>query len=69
MTWEVNNLYSFSRDPSNEIFNYPRIGDEFKYVNISGPDDFKIVIKTNYAIDKFWKSLGLRENANLFNDY
>lgn len=46
--------------------NWTPIGEEFVYLNITGPDDIKMETKTNFSADDFWHGLGLLENANLF---
>lgn len=59
---------SFFRNPSTADIDWPTIGDGFKYLNVSGPDDISLIVKTNYTANNFWKSLGLLENGNLFDD-
>lgn len=54
------------RSPSNSNITWPPIGETFTNLKVSGPDEFETETKTNFTIDDFWYSLGLAENANLF---
>lgn len=63
----MNNLLIFRKPTISNVVWKP-IGDKFLYLNITGPDDIRMEIKTDYSTDNFWDDLDLLENANLFVD-
>lgn len=42
------------------------VGKDFNFLNISGPSNIKMAVKTDFSAENFWRSLGLLENENLF---
>lgn len=42
------------------------VGKEFNFLNISGPNNIKMAVKTDFSSENFWRSLGLLENENIF---
>lgn len=66
----LNHIFNhiFPRKPSVPNIDWKPIGEQFYFLNISGPNDIKLDVKNDFSAENFWKTLGLLENANLFPD-
>lgn len=48
--------------------NWSPVGKQFHFLNISGPDNIKLDMNSDFSKEDFWSSLGLMENKNIFPD-